>query len=95
MDKIYQQIDHNFRNLTKLVSQFLVNYTILYWIYKFILETKLENALEKKRSAATTSGLIAQRGMAAHAAWRPSTAQGRGRPRTLAVLQKSPRAFRD
>ena len=45
MNKIYYQIDHDFI----LVSQFSVDYVILYWIYKFTLETKLENALENKK----------------------------------------------
>ena len=44
-------MDQDFRNLTKFVSQFLVNYTNLYGIYEFALETKLKNVLEKGRTS--------------------------------------------
>ena len=37
---------HEFRNLTKLVSQFLNIYAILHRIYKFTLRAKLEKTLE-------------------------------------------------
>ena len=85
MNKIYYQIDHDFSNLTKLVSQFLVNYTILYWIYKFTLETKLENALENKKASGKHSAQQPSTGAAARVSWRPSTTQGPGRPSAMAA----------
>ena len=49
-------------NLTKLVSQFMDIYTNLYWFYNFVLETKLENILEKERGPVSSTS-----------AWRPNS----------------------
>jgi len=53
---IHQQIEHDFINLTKLVSQFLDIYTILHELYEPSLEMKLESYylfLEKRKMAFT------------------------------------------
>ena len=42
---LYYQIDHNFRNLTKFVSQFLDTYTNLYQLYKSSSEIEMEKLL--------------------------------------------------
>ena len=50
---LYYQIDHNFRNLTKFVSQFLDTYTNLYQLYKSSSEIEIKKLLlipkKKKR----------------------------------------------
>ena len=51
-----QTVYHDFRSLTKLVSQFLDIYTNLSWIYNFTLETNLENALEKEKAGGQLFG---------------------------------------
>ena len=50
VNKIYQQIDHDFRNLTKLVSHFLVNYTI--YIEFTSLPQKLNQKMHQKKERA-------------------------------------------
>ena len=42
---LYYQIDHNFRNLTKFVSQFLDTYMNLYQLYKSSSEIEMEKLL--------------------------------------------------
>ena len=42
---LYYLIDHNFRNLTKFVSQFLDTYTNLYQLYKSSSEIEMEKLL--------------------------------------------------
>jgi len=51
VNKIYEQVDHDFRRLTKLVLPFFDFSMIYYKFYKFIFKTKLTNALERKRAS--------------------------------------------
>ena len=50
MNKTYDQMDQDVRNLTKFISQVLVNYTNLYGIYEFALETKLKKGFRKRKN---------------------------------------------
>ena len=78
---LYYQIDHNFRNLTKSVLQFLDTYMNLYQLYKSSSEIEMEKLLliPKKKKIG-----IQLRGPRGHG-------PRRGSPRTLVLLQKSPR----
>ena len=88
MNKINQQIDHNFMNLTKLVSPFFVNNTNLYGIYKFALETKLENVYKRKRAGSTNLAQQLNMGTAVHELRRPSAAQVQGARARLALCKR-------
>jgi hypothetical protein len=94
-EQLYPQVDHDFRNWTNLVSQFLDFYTFRYWIYKFSLGTKLRNCFGKGKGqrqhfgpagppVACARDATAQRGphetRPRMAIW-PSTGRGRAQDR--------------
>jgi hypothetical protein len=77
INKIYYLIDHDFRILTKFVSQFLDFYPILYRMYKFSLQTNLEKHLEIEKASGGHAGPagppVARARAPARATQRPST----------------------
>ena len=91
MNKTYWQMDQDFRILTKFILQFLVNYTNLYGIYEFALETKLKNVLQKGRTNGHNSAQQPMQGCGRASAGQPNCPTTRARP---CILQKSPRLIR-
>ena len=82
-----QTVYHDFRSLTKLVSQFLDIYTNLSWIYNFTLETKLENPFRKRQGWWQQFGLAAHSKRGAHSSL-PSSGPRRGSPCTCPHFSK-------
>ena len=68
---LYYQIDHNFRNLTQFVLQFLDTYTNLYQLYKSSSEIEIEKLLlipkKKKKQIQPRGPPTRARADAAHA----------------------------
>ena len=89
---------HEFRNLTKLVSQFLNIYAILHRIYKFTLRAKLEKTLEiekGRRQPIRSNSPGGSRGNGRACSRSAQQAARDGKPtRAPAHLQKNPQLHR-